>query len=63
MPGKSHRYLAADHERLDALLESAMSDPENIDTAAYAQFHAGLLKRVASITNALSTCGNTFTSG
>ena len=46
MPGKIHRYLAGDHERLDALLESAMSDPENIDTAAYAQFRAGLLKHI-----------------
>jgi hypothetical protein len=46
MPGKIHCYLAGDHERLDALLARAMSDPENIDGAAYAQFRAGLLKHI-----------------
>ena len=45
--GKIHRYLAADHERLDGLLDRAMSDPENIDAAAYAQFRSGLLKHIA----------------
>ena len=45
MSGKLHRYLAGDHERLDALLDRAMSDPENIDAAAYAQFSWGLLKQ------------------
>jgi len=47
MPGKIHCYLAGDHDRLDALLERAMSDPANIDAAAYAQFRAGLLKHIA----------------
>lgn len=47
MPGKIHLYLAGDHERLDALLERAVSDPENIDAAAYAQFRSGLLKHIA----------------
>ena len=46
MSGKIHRYLAGDHERLDGLLERAMSNPENIDAAAYAQFRAGLLKHI-----------------
>jgi len=46
MPGKIYRYLAGDHKRLDALLERAMSDPENIDAAAYAQFRLGLLKHI-----------------
>ena len=46
MSGKIHRYLAGDHERLDALLERAMSDPENIDAAAYGQFRSGLLKHI-----------------
>jgi hypothetical protein len=46
MSGKIHRYLAGDHERLDALLERTMSDPENIDAAAYAQFRSGLLKHI-----------------
>jgi Hemerythrin HHE cation binding domain len=46
MPGKIYRYLADDHRRLDALLGRAMSDPENIDAAAYAQFRSGLLKHI-----------------
>ena len=46
MPGKIHRYLAHDHERLDALLDRAMFNPENIDGAVYAQFRAGLLKHI-----------------
>jgi hypothetical protein len=46
MPGKIYRYLADDHRRLDALLGRAMSDPENIDAVAYAQFRSGLLKHI-----------------
>lgn len=46
MPGKIYRYLADDHQRLDALLERAMSDPEDVDAAAYAEFRAGLLKHI-----------------
>ena len=46
MSGKIHRYLAGDHLRLDALLDRAMSDPENIDATAYAQFRSGLLKHI-----------------
>jgi Hemerythrin HHE cation binding domain len=46
MVGRIHSYLADDHRRLDALLERAMSDPENIDASAYAQFRAGLLKHI-----------------
>ena len=46
MAGKIHHHLAGDHQRLDALLEHAMSNPENIDAAAYAQFRAGLLKHI-----------------
>jgi hypothetical protein len=45
--GCIHRYLAADHERLDGLLDRAISDPENIDAAAYTQFRSGLLKHIA----------------
>ena len=47
MPGKIYRYLADDHERLDALLERAVSDPENIDMSAYSQFRSGLLKHIS----------------
>ncbi|HEY7322058.1 MAG TPA: hemerythrin domain-containing protein [Candidatus Binatia bacterium] len=46
MATKIHRYLADDHKRLDDLLDRATADPENIDTAAYEQFRAGLLKHI-----------------
>jgi hypothetical protein len=41
-----HRLLAADHRRLDALLDRATVDPERIDRAAYVEFRAGLLKHI-----------------
>ena len=46
MRGKIYHYLADDHQRLDTWLERAVSDPENIDVSAYAQFRAGLLKHI-----------------
>ncbi len=46
MAGKIHRWLADDHRRLDGLLDRALADPEHIDTAAYGQFRAGLLKHI-----------------
>ncbi|MGE5218625.1 MAG: hemerythrin domain-containing protein [Chloroflexota bacterium] len=46
MAGIIHRYLADDHRRLDSLLDRAMADPEKIDSTAYAQFRAGLLKHI-----------------
>jgi hypothetical protein len=45
MPGKIYRYLADDHERLDDLLDRAVSG-EMIDAAAYHQFRVGLLKHI-----------------
>ena len=51
--GESHhtrgpvaRFLAADHARLDALLQRAVAQPRTIDRAAYAEFRAGLLKHI-----------------
>ena len=46
MERKLHGYLADDHRHLDALLERAASDTENIDISAYAQFRAGLLRHI-----------------
>ena len=46
MSGKIHSYLAADHDRLDALLERVGSDPERFDAAVYAEFRSGLLKHI-----------------
>ena len=48
MAGKIYRYLAGDHERLDALLERAVSDPEKLDASAYTQFRSGLLKHIGT---------------
>jgi hypothetical protein len=42
---KIHQHLASDHQRLDDLLERAMSG-QTIDTAAYHQFRPGLLKHI-----------------
>ena len=47
MAGKIYCYLAGDHERLDALLERAVSDPEKLDASAYTEFRSGLLKHIA----------------
>jgi hypothetical protein len=44
--GAVARFLADDHERLDALLRSAVAQPGTIGQAAYAEFRAGLLKHI-----------------
>ncbi len=46
MPGPISRYLAADHDRLDALLARATAGPEGIDDEAYTAFRAGLLRHI-----------------
>ena len=48
MAGKIYCYLAGDHERLDALLERAVSDREKLDASAYTQFRSGLLKHIGT---------------
>lgn len=45
--GLIHRMLAADHARLDDLLERAIADPARIDLEPYGAFRRGLLKHVA----------------
>jgi len=45
MPGKIHHHLTSDHRRLDKLLARATSG-ETIDSDAYHQFRAGLLKHI-----------------
>lgn len=40
-------YLAEDHRRLEALLRRAVAEPENVETAAYDEFRAGLLHHIA----------------
>jgi hypothetical protein len=46
MSGPVSSFLAADHARLDALLQRAASCPGDINRAAYAEFRAGLLKHI-----------------
>jgi hypothetical protein len=47
MVGPIHRFLVDDHLRLSELLDRAISWPEPIDLAAYAEFRAGLLRHIA----------------
>jgi hypothetical protein len=47
MPGKIYRHLADDHARLDGLLQRATMHSDAIETSAYAEFRAGLLKHIA----------------
>lgn len=39
-------FLAADHRRLDGLLQAAGAHPGRIDSEAYDQFRAGLLRHI-----------------
>jgi hypothetical protein len=47
MPGELYRYLADDHERLDALLQRATVKPGAIDMESYAEFRKRLLRHIA----------------
>jgi hypothetical protein len=44
--GPIFEYFAADHERLDGLVERALSDPQQFDRAAFDEFRAGLLRHI-----------------
>ncbi len=46
MTGPLARYLLADHERLEALLDRAVADPARFDHDAYRAFRAGLLRHI-----------------
>lgn len=45
--GPVSRFLAQDHERLDALLARAVREPGALDLAAFDAFRAGLLRHIA----------------
>ena len=47
MKGILTRYLAEDHDRLDALLRRALRTPGSIDPEPYAEFRAGLLRHIS----------------
>ncbi len=46
MTGPLHRFFAADHGRLDALLRRATADPGTVDLAPFAEFRAGILRHI-----------------
>ncbi|HQT91718.1 MAG TPA: hemerythrin domain-containing protein [Candidatus Kryptobacter bacterium] len=46
MTGPLCRYLFDDHERMDALLNQAVDNPEAIDMKAYTGFRQGLLRHI-----------------
>ncbi len=46
MSGPLHRFFAADHERLDALLRSSVARPDRVDLGPFGGFRAGLLKHI-----------------
>ena len=47
MAGVLYRYLSGDHDRLDALLRSAVATPGVIEMEPYAGFRKGLLRHIA----------------
>ena len=46
LPGPVSRFLAADHARLERLLDAATARPGEIDAADYAEFRRGLLRHI-----------------
>jgi hypothetical protein len=47
VPGPLATWFAADHARLDALLERSVADPRAFDLEAFEAFRGGLLKHIA----------------
>jgi hypothetical protein len=47
MSGKIYQYMTDDHARLDTLICRAAARPDIIETSAYAEFRAVLLKHIA----------------
>ena len=47
MRGVVYDYLSADHDRLDALLESASANRAAVDMATYSEFRKGLLRHIS----------------
>jgi hemerythrin HHE cation binding domain-containing protein len=45
-PGPLHRFFAADHDRLDALLRRALAGTGPIDLEPFGAFRAGLLRHI-----------------
>ncbi len=45
--GRLSQYMAADHARLEALLERSVADPDRFDAASFEEFRAGLLRHIS----------------
>jgi hypothetical protein len=46
MTGPLHRFFAADHRRLDALLRRSIAHPGRVDLAPFGEFRAGILRHI-----------------
>ncbi len=46
MGGPLHRFFAADHGRLDALLRRSVRDSGRVDLAPFGEFRAGILRHI-----------------
>jgi hypothetical protein len=55
MTGPISRFLAEDHDRLEALLSEATDDPERIARGPYETFRAGLLRHIGIEEKVLAT--------
>lgn len=63
MQGEIYRYLADDHDRLDALFERATADPDHVDMTAYAEFRSGLLRHIGMEEKVLLPAATRFQGG
>jgi len=45
--GPLERFLSEDHRRLEALLQTAVKNPDRMDLDPYGRFRAGLLKHIS----------------
>ncbi len=46
MSGPLHRFLSADHRRLDSLLKRSLAAPGEVDLGPFGAFRAGLLRHI-----------------
>ena len=46
MRGPLHRFLGADHRRLDGLLKRSAFEPDRVDLALFGEFRAGILRHI-----------------
>ena len=54
MRGPLHRFLGADHRRLDGLLKRSAFEPDRVDLALFGEFRAGILRHIGMEERVLS---------